>query len=348
MKQELISIDSTPAIIDVNFEELKAALAKDLEKYDVVVTAETVADAKKLATELNSTKAVIGKRRKEEVAKASEPVKAFDAKMKDLETMCEDGRQKILAQVKTFEDETRDLAAHLLAELLEKLFADNEVEAEFRRAQFGDLVKLTAVTKTGSLTAAATKELEGRVRDDKAIQDRTKMRLLELENKSYTAGLAAPLARNHVEHFLFADQGEYEAQLQRIIDSEIQRQEVAEQRQREKIEREQRQADQARQEREEREARLAQQQEASQDEPSSESISGDEGQPDEQPAQEGPARDPQPVDPGRVRCKATCTFSTSVARGVSAEAVEAELRKVLAKAGINTLDTVTVEFEGDA
>ena len=346
MKQELISIDNTPAIIDVNFEELKAALAKDLEKYDVVVTAETVADAKKLATELNSTKAVIGKRRKEEVAKASEPVKAFDAKMKDLETMCEDGRQKILAQVKTFEDETRDLAANLLAELLGKLFADNEVEQEFRRAQFGDLVKLTAVTKAGSLTAATTKELEGRVRDDKAVQDRTKMRLLELENKSYTAGLAAPLTRNHVEHFLFADQGEYEAQLQRIIDSEIQRQEVAEQRQREKIEREQRQAEQARQEREEREARLAQQQEASQDEPSPEPISGDEGQPDEQPAQEGPVAE---VAPGRVRCKATCTFSTSVARGVSAEAVEAELRKVLSKAGINTLDTVTVEFvEGEA
>lgn len=346
MKQELISIDNTPAIIDVNFEELKAALAKDLEKYDVVVTAETVADAKKLATELNATKAVIGKRRKEEVAKASEPVKVFDGKMKDLETMCEEGRQKILAQVKTFEDETRDLAAHLLAELLEKLFADNEVEAEFRRAQFGDLVKLTAVTKTENLTAAVTKELEGRVRDDKAIQDRTKMRLLELENKSYTAGLAAPLTRNHVEHFLFADQGEYEAQLQRIIDSEIQRQEVAEQRQREKIEREQRQAEQARQEREEREARLAQQQEESQDEPSPEPSSGDEGQPDEQSTQEGPAAE---VAPGRVRCKATCTFSTTVAQGVSAEAVEAELRKVLAKAGINTLDTVTVEFvEGEA
>lgn len=345
MKQELISISNTPAIIDVNFEELKAALAKDLEKYDVVVTAETVADAKKLATELNSTKTIIGKRRKEEVAKASEPVKAFDGKMKDLETMCEEGRQKILAQVKTFEDETRDLAASLLSDLLEKLFADNEVEPEFRRAQFGDLVKLTAVTKTGSLTAAANKELEGRVRDDKAIQDRTKMRLLELENKSYTAGLAAPLTRNHVEHFLFAEQGEYEAQLQRIIDSEIQRQEVAEQRQREKIEREARQKAQAEQERLAREER-AKEWEQREQEPTGEQEKAEPAQ--DQPAEEK-AQQEQPAAAGRVRCKATCTFSTTVAQGVSAEAIEAELRKVLSKAGINTLDTVAVEFvEGDA
>lgn len=347
MKQELISISNTPAIIDVNFEELKAALAKDLEKYDVVVTAETVADAKKLATEINATKKVIGERGKEEAARASEPVKAFIGKMKDLETMCEEGRQKILEQVKTFEDETRDKAAHLLAELLEKLFADNEVEAEFRRAQFGDLVKLTAVTKTGSLTAATTKELEGRVRDDKATQDRTKMRLLELENKSYTAGLAAPLSRNHVEHFLFADQDEYEAQLQRIIDSEIQRQEVAEQRQREKLEREQQQAEQARREREEREARLAQQQQASQDEPSHEPNDSSEGEPQDEPAAEAQP-DAQAAAPGRVRCAVTCTFSTSVAQGTSKAAIESELRKVLAKAGITTLDTVSVAFEEGA
>lgn len=342
MKQELISISNTPAVIDVNFEELKAALAKDLEKYDVVVTAETVADAKKLATELNATKKVIGERRKEEVARASEPVKAFDGKMKDLETMCEEGRQKILEQVKTFEDETRDLAAHLLAELLEKLFADNEVEAEFRRAQFGDLVKLTAVTKTGSLTAATTKELEGRVRDDKAIQDRTKMRLLELENKSYTAGLAAPLTRNHVEHFLFAEQDEYETQLQRIIDSEIQRQEVAEKRQREKLEREARQKAQVEQERiarEERAKEWEQREQAPDEEP-------------EKPAQEEPVAqaqpEAQPAAPGRVRCAVTCTFATSVPQGTSEAAIESELRKVLAKAGITTLDTVSVAFEEGA
>ena len=301
MKQELISISNTPAVIDVNFQELKEALKKDLEKYELLVTADTVSDAKALATELNATKNVISKRRKEEVAKASEPVKEFDASMKELESMCEEGRQKILEQVKTFEDETRDLAASLLAELLGNLNAASEVEPEFQRAQFGDLVKLTALTKTGNLTAATVKEMEGRVRDDKAIQDRTKMRLLELENKSYSAGLAAPLTRDPIQHFLFADEEHYSAELQRIIDAEIERQQIAEQRQREKLEREQAQAKKAKF-----------------DVPESFNNS--------------------------CRCTVQCTFSTKVKAGTSAEAVERELRKVMEKAGITTLESVSVEF----
>ncbi|WP_272962292.1 DUF1351 domain-containing protein [Alcanivorax jadensis] len=337
MKQELISISNQPAVIDVNFEELKAALAKDLEKYDVVVTAETVSGAKKLASELNATKNVISQRRKDEVAKASEPVRQFDQQMKDLASMCEDGRQNILGQVKVFEDETRDLAASLLAALLAKLNDEHGVEHEFRKAQFGDLVKLSAVTAKGNLTAAASKDLDARVRDDKAMQDRTKMRLLELENKSHMAGLAAPLTRDHVQHFLFADDDQYSAELQRILDAEVERQQVAERRQREQMEREQRQREEAQRNEEERQERMAQQEQSPESEPAPE--------PRQEPAKFDPPKDHAPVnDNGRVDCTVTCTFSTEVATGVSAEAIEAELRKVMARAGITTLASVYVQL----
>ena len=61
-----IKITNTPACIEVNFDVLRKALEKDLERFEIVVTSDTVADAKKLATQLNETKKIIDDRRKAE------------------------------------------------------------------------------------------------------------------------------------------------------------------------------------------------------------------------------------------------------------------------------------------
>src|SRR5690625_528 len=112
-----LTIDSAPAKLALNFEEVKKRLAAELSRYDgVVVTQETLADAKKLATELNQTAKAIDDRRKEEVAAVSEPIKQFDAQMRELVEMCKDGRAQLLDQVKVFEDEVRKQVHALLTE----------------------------------------------------------------------------------------------------------------------------------------------------------------------------------------------------------------------------------------
>ena len=236
--KDLIRIEAKPALLSVNFAELEKHLAKELEKYDVVVTGDTVKDAKALATELNATKKIIDTRRKDEVAKASEPVKQFDANMKKLVAMCEAGRQKILDQVQRFEDETRAKALELLTEYRVERWTDLAVNDEFRRAQINDLAILSAVTGKGALAASARRSVDERVMADKSMHDRTERRLLLLENQSLKAGLASPLTRDHVNSFLFEPEEVYQAQLDRIIESEVKRQEEAEQKLREKIQRE--------------------------------------------------------------------------------------------------------------
>lgn len=237
--QELIKIENKPAVLTINFDELKTRLASELERYDVVVTEDTVADAKKLATELNQTAKFIDDRRKQEVAAVSDPIRKFDDQMKELVSMCKDGRQKLMEQIKTFEDETRETARQLLIEFRQAQWDEMGVADEFRRAKIDDLVMLTAVTKTGNLAAKASSEVTARVQADRALQDRTEMRLLKLENISYQAGLSAPLTRDHVAGFLFADDETYDAEIDRIIDAEKKREEVAQQRMRERLEREQ-------------------------------------------------------------------------------------------------------------
>lgn len=235
----LIAVESQPALITVNFDEVKERLETELKKYDVVVTADTLADAKKLATELNKNASEFDKSRKEAVAKVSGPIKTFESQMKELVAMCKTGRQKIIDQVKRFEDETKQKASELIYLLLSSEWEKQGVNAEFRSTICDDLIKLTALTKAGNLTSATTKEIESRVSANKQFQDQTEMRLLKLENESYKAGLAAPLTRAHVEAFLFEHDDIYQTRLAQVMESEINREKQAEQAMRERLAKEQ-------------------------------------------------------------------------------------------------------------
>ncbi|WP_428398230.1 DUF1351 domain-containing protein [Marinobacter salarius] len=341
--QELITINNTPALVEVNFEELKKHLATELEKYNVVVTQDTVKDAKSLATELNKTKAEIAKRKKEEYDRATAGANQFKDSMKELETMCEEGRKSLLVQVQKFEDETRQLASDLLKAMRNELWSHSGVAEEFQRAQYDDLVNLSAVTAKGNLTAGAKSKIEARVNADKALQDQTEMRLLKLENQSYKAGLSAPLTRSHVEHFLFDEDDTYQQKLDGLMKSELGREEVAQNAMRAKMEREQQEKEQAAQRQREREERAAAAQAEAQrtvpDQPEQEATPG-------QPV--ASEQEPEPAQPGRVPVTVQCTFNVNVTASTTDAAIEAELRRVLEKAGIKTLDTVEVIRQREA
>lgn len=333
--QELIAIESTPARLDVNFDELVEALEKELERYDVVVTVETVKDAKALATELNKTKKAIDDRIKEEIQKASEPIKAVDAQRKELIRRLEEGRVRILDQVKRFDDERREQCRRLLEDAREELWADLGVGAEFRRADYEDLVILSNLTEKGHLTAKARGDLRGRVQEDKALQDQTERRLLELETSSYKAGLAAPLGRDHVAHFLEAPEEEYRVQLDRILAAEVDRQRKAEAAERERIE-----AQQRRQEREEAERK------ARAEAAEAERVRREQEQQAEAPAQQnGEKANGSPATPAPDATewvKVECVFRIEVPTTASNQAIEGKLREMMAEAGFQSSPEINV------
>lgn len=257
---ELVTLTAQQPVINLNFNEAKARLEQELSRYNVVVTADTVADAKKMATELNARAKSIDDLRKARIAEISAPIKSADGQMKELVQMCRDGRSLITDQVKRFEDQTRATAQELLAAERTRQWDNKSVESEFRRAEFDDLIMLTAVTKTGKLASRARSELDQRTSDDARAQARVRMRLLELENNSFRAGLSAPLERQHVDHFLHAVDDVYARKLQALLDTEVERQRAAEKAMRERIEREaeaKRQAEAVETERRERQRKAA-------------------------------------------------------------------------------------------
>ena len=298
----LIRVESTPAIIDFNYEETRAWLETELQKYDVVVTLDTLPDCKKLATELNKRAADISSRRLVAVKKVSAPIRVFEEQAKSLEKMCKDGRTKLLDQAQVFEDETRALALVALKEAVAAMWEEQKITVEFRWANVTDMAKLNTLTKSGKLSSSAKSELVIRVNADRNLQQNTELRLQKLENESYRAGLAAPLTRAHVETFLFASDEDYSQRLQAIIASELDREKVAEERIRKRFEDEQRQIAEKAQRQAEAEDRRAQKQAQDQARQQQQSVQ----QPVQQPTHEvdaapEPQRRIEPEDAAPVR-----------------------------------------------
>lgn len=332
MNQELI-VKTQPPVLDTNYEALRAHLVQEVARYDIVVTSDTVKDAKKLATELNATKKQLDDRRKQEVAKASEPIKAFDAQLKELVKLCEDDRQKILGQVKTFEEETLREAQQRLEEYLQECYEDLGVREEYRTASVEGMAKLTTLTKTGKLTAAACSEVGTKVNQCRMLQQQTDLRLSQLENECYRAGLHSPLTREHVEGILFTDETQYHDALQSMIIRELDRQAETERRAREQAEREQAQA-----------AAEAQRQEPATKPEPEDTVAAPAEFPNT-PEPMAPTQAPQPTAsaPGKIPVRVYCTLDIEVSPRVSDDAIEAELRRKMAEAGIReSITDITV------
>jgi hypothetical protein len=220
---ELVAAIKTPVVLTGNFAELEAHFKKELEIYDIVVTADNVADAKKLATELNKAAAEVKSRGKAVTDEAAAPINEFNGNVKKLAQMLLDARLKLTEQVKTFEDETRQLAYNMLEQLRTELWTELNIDPDFQQAQFSDLAIISNVTAKGALAGKAKTELQNRVNLDKQMQQQTALRLANLKADSLEAGLSAPLNRGHIEHFIYADDAEYAEKLSVLIANEIQR-----------------------------------------------------------------------------------------------------------------------------
>lgn len=218
----------TPAKIETNIEPLRLALIEKIDNQSkTVITLENLQEGKNLAAEINKTKKLIADERKRVDTEANAGVKPFIEDMKGLEKICSDGYDLLKRQTDEFDLAKKAEHLQIIKDALAAAWEAAGIDSEFRRATVDDLATLTAVTPKGSLTKATKTTLDSRVAEDKSLQDRTNMRLVLLENQSLKAGLVAPLERSHVAAFLFAPEEAYQRMLGSMIESEIQRQQLA-------------------------------------------------------------------------------------------------------------------------
>ena len=125
--------------IDFNFDEMKAELSANLEKYkNLVVTDETTKEAKADRAKLNKLKEAIENKRKEIKKLCLQPYESFEIKVKELVALVDEPILQIDTAVKCFEKKRKDEKKKLLKEYFENLPKDNEV-SEF--VNFDDFIE---------------------------------------------------------------------------------------------------------------------------------------------------------------------------------------------------------------
>lgn len=218
-----LSLTVKPMEITDNFEEIKQVLLQGMEEYEVEVTEENLPDAKKMATELNKLSGQIETTRKEKAKEFSAPVKAFEAKAKELTEVVQSAREKLLKQIQTYDDKLRDKVKELLAKELVSLNSELEIEEEFATAKIDSLIIASNLAKGGYLQKAAKDKLRSMVEADKAVQDAVKSRLANLQRTAEMAGLLS-LPEALIKTFIREPEAVYNEKLNAAIADEIKRQ----------------------------------------------------------------------------------------------------------------------------
>jgi len=167
--QELI-VKTTLPTIEANFDIVKQQLIDGLKTYDVIITADTVKDGKSMASEINKIKKAIKDQEKKALEDILGPTNEFKDKIKELMALADEAREKITAQVASYEEKTK-------AEILDKVreytlneIAVSDLREPFNNIETSDLAKLSAVTKTGNLTTATINTIRGRIAEQKNLQ----------------------------------------------------------------------------------------------------------------------------------------------------------------------------------
>ena len=226
MNTELLElqIDCNSLQFITNLQEIKEKVKLQLARYDIEVNLQNLQEAKKLATELNSFDKRLNDKRIEIQKKAMEPIDALKIEVDCIRDFLKEGREKIISQVKVFEDKKRNLCLNLLRDELENLYNEKNIEEEFKNIKIDDLAIISHLTDTDTLNKKAKNEVISRVNSALATQMMVKTRLSTLENACFKAGLKSLLGRQHIESFLKEPEEIYNAKLQSLIQTEVKRQ----------------------------------------------------------------------------------------------------------------------------
>lgn len=224
-----LKIESTLPSFITNFEEVKLQVQQQLLAYDIIVNLENLPEAKKLATELNLFAKIANEKRISKEKEVSAPIKAFKEKVDEIITLYNEGREKLLKQVKTFEDETRKNIVNLANEYLQENYHKFSIREEFKKITVEDLGgSLTNLTDRGVLTLKAKNEIASRVNVIAVLQFKVDKRIADLENACLKAGLKSLLQKRHIENFINDPDNQYIIKLQRFIEAELERQDEIE------------------------------------------------------------------------------------------------------------------------
>lgn len=182
--------------INSNMEQLAIKIKNDIaEKYDIVVTEDSVTESKKLMAEINKEKTAFKTTYKSFKEKVFEPFEPLDKKAKEIESYFDEARTAVEQQVKKFEAKKLVQAKSVcIAYLLEQCELRN---IDFTAIVIADLSNnLGSVTASGKISAKAKGEIDNRIQK---VENEILKAKLEAEEKAKRDREIAERARIEAE-----------------------------------------------------------------------------------------------------------------------------------------------------
>ena len=207
------------AILNHIESELKA------NKYNSIVTMDNFADMKESSLELGKISKAISRFRIDKKDSEMEDINLFDANFKSYCTLIDAKQSEIKKGLEVFEAETRKQILEVCTKYLVEQYKEKDLRVEFRTIDISDMTLSKYATKTMSIAKQGKDEIDKRINEKLALQNKVDLRLSNLENICLRAGIE-PLTIEHIQGFLFETDDRYEIKLKVLIDAEIKRSEV--------------------------------------------------------------------------------------------------------------------------
>lgn len=204
----IISYEASTAdnqVLKTNFDDIKAEVVSQVEKYSIEVTEDNIPEAKKVMANFNKVKTEIGEKYKFYIDKLSAPINQLKTEKKEIEAIITDGRQKIADGVAEFESKRLDEISQKISAYVKSVC--DEKQLNFERINTSDLIKLSAVTPAGSLAKTTKETIDARVQ---ALENEILKARLEAEEKAKYEAQIAEQARREAEEKAAREKAELE------------------------------------------------------------------------------------------------------------------------------------------
>lgn len=149
-------------VLECNFDDIEQKLKTIIsEKYNIVVTEDTVKEAKNTKAEINKGKKALEQIWREKKLELEAPIKSLNDRAKQVFSLCDDAVKNIDSQIVQFEAKKRELAVSLCEEYKNKLCNERGIPCD--SVYCGGLNNLGYVTEKGLLSSQGKQVVENLV-----------------------------------------------------------------------------------------------------------------------------------------------------------------------------------------
>jgi predicted HicB family RNase H-like nuclease len=219
-KKKIVVLNSEHELILEHItNELKAP------KYNSIVTMDNFNGMKESSNELGKTSKFISRFRIDKKTSEMEDINIFETNFKSYCTLIDAKQAEIKKGLEVFEAETRKQILEICTKYLVEQYKEQDLRVEFRIIDISDMTLSKYATKTMTIAKPGKDEIDKRINEKLALQNKVDLRLSNLENICLRAGIE-PLTIEHIQGFLFEIDERYEIKLKVLIDAEIKRSEA--------------------------------------------------------------------------------------------------------------------------